>query len=256
MSILDGTQRVLSLFADGATDLSFTEVAARLTLPKSSASRLLNQMQNYRLLDQDPVTRRYRPGKLLARAVRVGLASMPVDEVCRRVLEQLSERSGLTAYISTLNGAETVVLQRLNGSQPVQVLAQTGARRAASETAMGHALLSRLTDTEFQAIYGADALRGLPTSGHDCPATVGELTRRVAQVSLEGCAVAIDEAMPGVGAVAAAVRDPATGELRGLCLSFVSFQVNAEGVADLRHEVLEAVGELGRQLDDPFWQAS
>ena len=37
--------------------------------------------------------------------------------------------------------------------------------------------------------------------------------------------------MPGIGAVAAAVRDPSSGELRGLCLSFVSFQVDAARVA-------------------------
>ena len=51
MSILDGVQRVLSLYAEGAAPLSFTDVAHRLSMPKSSASRLLNQMQHYGLLD-------------------------------------------------------------------------------------------------------------------------------------------------------------------------------------------------------------
>ena len=52
MSILGNVQRVLQLFADGTDDLSFTEAAARLDLPRSSASHLLNQMARYGLLDR------------------------------------------------------------------------------------------------------------------------------------------------------------------------------------------------------------
>ena len=59
----------------------------------------------------------------------------------RQVLARLSADSGLTAYLSTLNQRETVVLQRLNGSHPVQVLSPPGSRRAASGTAMGLSLI-------------------------------------------------------------------------------------------------------------------
>ncbi|MBB1626604.1 IclR family transcriptional regulator [Achromobacter sp. UMC71] len=255
MSILDGVQRVLSLYAEGAAELSFTDVAQRLSLPKSSASRLLNQMQHYGMLDQDAATRRYRPGALLSQAVRAGMAATPLDEACRKVLTRLSDDSGLTAYLSTLNQRETVVLQRLNGSHPVQVLAPPGSRRAASGTAMGRALLSRLTQAEFDALYGVDPAQPLPVEGKDCPATVGELARRVAQIRADRCGVAIDQAMPGIGAVAAAVRDPANGELRGLCLSFVSFQADAARVATLRESLMQQVAALGRELNDPFWLA-
>ncbi len=255
MSILDGVQRVLSLYAEGVAELSFTDVAQRLSMPKSTASRLLNQMQHYGMLDQDAATRRYRPGALLSQAVRAGLTATPLDEACRQVLARLSDHSGLTAYLSTLNQRETVVLQRLNGSQPVQVLAPPGSRRAASGTAMGRALLSRLTQTEFDALYGADPAQPLPVEGKDCPATVGELAQRVARTRAERCGVAIDQAMPGIGAVAAAVRDPASGELRGLCLSFVSFQADAARVATLREFLMQQVASLGRELNDPYWLA-
>ncbi|MFY2640686.1 IclR family transcriptional regulator [Achromobacter insuavis] len=253
MSILDGVQRVLALYAEGAAELSFTDVAQRLSMPKSTASRLLNQMQHYGMLDQDAASRRYRPGLLLSQAVRAGLAATPLDEACRKVLARLSADSGLTAYLSTLNQRETVVLQRLNGSHPVQVLSPPGSRRAASGTAMGRALLSRLSQAEFDALYGADQAQSLPMEGKDCPATVGELAQRVAQTRADHYGVAIDQAMPGIGAVAAAVRDPSSGELRGLCLSFVSFQVDAVRVAALRDALTQQVAALGRELNDPYW---
>ncbi|MCV6902643.1 MAG: IclR family transcriptional regulator, partial [Achromobacter xylosoxidans] len=184
-----------------------------------------------------------------------GQAATPLDEACRKVLARLSDDSGLTAYLSTLNQRETVVLQRLNGSHPVQVLSPPGSRRAASGTAMGRALLSRLTQDEFDALYGTDPARPLPMEGKDCPATVGELAQRVAQIRADHYGVAIDQAMPGIGAVAAAVRDPSSGELRGLCLSFVSFQVDAARVAALRESLTRQVAALGRELNDPYWLA-
>ncbi len=254
MSILDGVQKVLTLYAQGQTELSFTEVAARLDLPKSSASRLLNHMQHYGLLEQDLATRRYRPGSLLAQAVRAGLAPTPLDDACRLVLTRLSETTGLTAYLSTLSNADTVVLQRLNGSHPVQVLSPPGTRRPAAGTAMGRALLSRLSTAQFDAVYGTDPATPLAHEGRDLPADVGALRKRLDKVLDERHAVAIDEAMPGIGAVAASVRDPQSGELRGLCVSFVSFEGSPERVATLRALILQEVGALGQRLGDPYWQ--
>ncbi|GAA5233901.1 IclR family transcriptional regulator [Verticiella sediminum] len=253
MSILDGVQKVLGLYAGGSSELSFTEVAARLDMPRSSASRLLNQMQLYGLLEQDLVTRRYRPGLLLQQAVQVGAAATPLDDACRAVLAALSERSGLTAYLSTLNDRETVVLQRLNGLHPVQVLSSPGSRRAASGTAMGRALLSRLSGAEFELLYGSDPAQVLPPEGQGGPATVGELRARAEQARADRLAVAIHEAMPGIGAIAAAVRDPQTQELRGLCISFMSYGVRPAQLATWRSLVADEVGALGRRLNDPFW---
>lgn len=253
MSILDGVQKVLTLFGTGATDLSFSEVAARLALPRSTASRLLNQMQSYRLLDQDAVTRRYRPGALLSAAVNPQVVTTPLDDACNAALDRLCEASGLTSYLCTLGGAETVVLKRLNGAHPLQVLSQPGAQRPASYTAVGRALLARLSDAEFIDTFGDDTRAPLPTTGRDTPRTVAALRKRVAQAHAARLAVAIDESMPGVGAVGAAVRDPATQALRGLCVTFLSFQVDPSTITALRTLVLGEVGALGRQLGDPYW---
>lgn len=256
MSILGNVQRVLALFAAGATDLSFTEAATQLDLPKSSTSHLLNQMARYGLLDQHPATRRYRPGALLGQAAHAAYAPSALDDACREVLERLSARSGLTAYLSTLSGHETVVLQRLNGNFPVQVLSSPGSRRDATGTAMGRALLSRLSEPELSALFGTDraaALAGPRQSGF---AHVGGLLEGLAGIARARCATVVDGAMPGIGAVAAAVRSPLDGELRGLCISFVSrLQTDPAQLDGWRQLVLEEVGSLGRRIGDPFWRA-
>lgn len=256
MSILGNVQRVLALFAAGATDLSFTEAATLLELPKSSTSHLLNQMVRYGLLDQHSTTRRYRPGALLGQAAHAAYVSSDFDDACREVLERLSARSGLTAYLSTLSGRETVVLQRLNGSFPVQVLSSPGSRRDATGTAMGRALLSRLAGPELAELFGTDGSAPLASPRQSGFARVDELLAGLASVAQARHAMVVDGAMPDIGAIAAAVRNPLDGELRGLCISFVPrLQPGADQIEGWRRLVLEETSALGRRIGDPFWRA-
>ena len=250
MSILEGVQQVLQLFADGATDLSFTEVTEQLGIPRSSASRLLNQMLHHGLLQQNVESRRYQPSLLLARVAHTRQTSTPLDIQCGQSLTRLSAESGLTAYLSTLIGGDTVVLQRLNGTHPVQVLSSPGSRRKATGTAMGRSMLARLPEDVLMRYY-PDAKTARIYPGDDSsPQTLYEVLEGIRQ---QCHAVVIDQAMPGIGAIAAAIQDPATQELRCLCISFAAFSVPTEQVEHLQQLLLREVGMLGRNLNDPLW---
>ncbi|WP_042886408.1 IclR family transcriptional regulator [Cupriavidus necator] len=252
MSILEGVEGVLAMFEQGRHEITFNDVIDELDLAKSSASRLLAQMVRYRLLELQPSTRRYRPGVLLIRAAQAATQAHPFDEQCREILAALSDSTGFTAYLSMLDGIDTVVLQRLNGSNPVQVLSPPGARRPAFTTAMGRVLLSRLPEPEFSARYG-DADCNLPEAPAGCPATVAELRERVAIARRERSAIAVNEGMPGIGAVATTLADPLSGDVRGLCLSFTAMQVSQAQAQALRDTLVRAVAPLGQRIGDPVW---
>lgn len=256
MSILENVQRLLTVYAQGVADLSFSEVAEQLDLPKSSASHLLHQMHRFGLLEQNPRTRRYRTSTLLAQASQPQGQNASWDALCWQVLEHLSERTGLTAYLSTLNGAQTMVIQRLDGRSPVQVVSPPGSLRAACDTAMGRAMLSRLTVEEFETLYGNDAQRPIEPPSQARLATVGALMGEVVVATRQHHAVLVDAALPGVGAVAAAVRHPMSGELRGFCVSFVAgvhAPMDLPSINRYRQLMLDEVGTLGRRVGDRFW---
>lgn len=253
LSILEGVESVLNLFDHGRHEITFNDVIDELGLAKSSASRLLAQMVRYRLLELQPATRRYRPGALLIRAAQAATQAHPFDEQCREILVALSDSTGFTTYLSMLDGTDTVVLQRLNGSNPVQVLSPPGTRRPAFTTAMGRVLLSRLPEAELSARYGSSDARKLPEPPANCPATVGELRERVATAHRERSAMAINEGMPGIGGVATTLADPVSGDVRGLCLSFTAMQVGQAQAHALRDTLVRAVAPVGQRIGDPLW---
>src|ERR1700759_23075 len=52
--------KMLELLADEPFELSFSELAARLDIPKASAHRLCTTLIEANLIKQEPATRRYR----------------------------------------------------------------------------------------------------------------------------------------------------------------------------------------------------
>src|SRR6266481_7038028 len=64
MSALTNAIEILRCFSAARPDLSFADVMALTGKPKSSTSRLLRSLRDCGLLEQDPHTRRYRPGLL------------------------------------------------------------------------------------------------------------------------------------------------------------------------------------------------
>ena len=64
MSALTNAIEILHCFSSARPDLSFADVMTLTGKPKSSTSRLLRSLRDCGLLEQDPHTRRYRPGLL------------------------------------------------------------------------------------------------------------------------------------------------------------------------------------------------
>jgi len=255
MSILIAATDVLRLFAEGHPKIGVATLVQRMKWPKSTCSRVLAQMAEHDLLERDPVDRQYRLGALvlqLGHAQR--RAQLPLQRQAHDALAQLCARSGHAGHLSILDGTDSVLLEQVAGSHPLQVMSPIGRRLPAHGTAMGRALLSRLSDEGFIARYGADPATRLPPSPPRCPQTVGALAQRVSAARAARSASAFDEGLPGVAAVATTVHDSETRTTLGLALSFPARQVSADEAEEFRHALVTLAASVGRAFGDPWWQ--
>ncbi|HTB71226.1 MAG TPA: helix-turn-helix domain-containing protein [Solirubrobacteraceae bacterium] len=122
------------------------ELAEILNVSRPTAHRYASTCLELGYLEQAPM-RRYR---LARRAAEPGLAllgSLPLVRRAQPVLRELRRRSGRTASLATLDGADVLYLQRLCGFAPGQYELDrglgAGTRRPARHTAAGEALLAR-----------------------------------------------------------------------------------------------------------------
>ncbi|MCY1248012.1 hypothetical protein D9M72_613950 [compost metagenome] len=75
----------------------------------------------------------------------------------------------------------------------------------------------------------------------------------MATARAEHSAIAVNEGMPGIGAVATTLADPLSGDVRGLCLSFTAMQVSQAQAQALRATLVQAVAPVGQRIGDPLW---
>jgi DNA-binding IclR family transcriptional regulator len=198
--------RALELLAgaDGAEapGLGVVDVARRLGVDKSQASRTLRALADHGLAERDPATRAYRLGpRVFAYAALV--SERRLLRAAPAVLVELVAGLGERAHLSVLDGTSVLTLLSQGPPHAVQAAGWAGRSVPAYASAAGHALLADHDATALSALFATVTLE---RHGPNTVTTLDELAARTAAVSRRGYAVVDGELERGLAAVAAPVR--------------------------------------------------
>lgn len=201
---VDNVLRLLRLFEDHEM-IRVNQVARDMGLSRSTVHRMLATLSHHQFVEQDEVTRAYRPGPVL---VDIGLgvvAKMDISAISHAALVSLRDLTGETAHLGIMRGATSVLyLDCVESDRVVRTGSRVGRLLPAHSTATGKALLAESADGEIAALYPSGVLEA-PTPR--ALTTVEELLEQVAEVRRLGYAVNLGESETDVAAVAAVVRD-------------------------------------------------
>src|SRR5437667_2118794 len=176
MSALDNAIETRRCFAPRQPEIGNADVIRLTGKPKSSTSRLLRQLKECGLREQEAATRRYRPGLLLFELGRLHRTENDFVAVTEARLRAVCASTGHTGYIAVLDGAEQVVLRVVPGSNPLQVVTPPGVRAPAFATSNGRAMLARLSDADIRSRLP----KTLPSISPSAPQSVAALMARIA----------------------------------------------------------------------------
>lgn len=250
MSTLANARDVLRLMAHLQRDVTVTDVAGELGLPKSSVSRTLSMMAEYGFLERDPLTRAYRPGELIMEAsyhfrASRGAVSLLEEEVARLVAD-----TGYTGYVDVLDGTESLVLHmRISTTGALQAYTPAGTRAPAYASSMGRALLARLEDAQVMRLVDAR----LDNSAGGAPKSRRELLAQLARVRADGWEFSRGEYVPGVAGISAAVVDGDTGQIFGIGIALPAPELRDDMPVRFGRAVRDAALRVGKRIGDPYW---
>jgi DNA-binding IclR family transcriptional regulator len=249
MSSLETAVTILGCFSPDARELGVTEEARRLTIPKSTVSRLMKTMATRALIEQDRKTRRYRVGLLPFRLGQLYQAHVDSLDLMEAEVVDLVEQTGFTGYISVLSGSDTVILRVRQGRYPVRMVLEAGYRVPAFATASGKVLLARQSDAELRKL--------LPTTlvyqHTEIKKPLAKLLLELAAVRQRLWAEAREETFPGIAAIAAAVGSGDQQQPAALSLSFPVNAVSKKGYTDIIGRVVAAAARIAVRTEDPVW---
>jgi IclR family acetate operon transcriptional repressor len=240
---------LLDALADSDAGLGVNELARRIGVNASTASRLLATLESSGLVERT-AGGPYRLGlRLVALSDRV-LGQLDVRQRARPLLTRLAEQTGETATLSVPSGGEAVTVDFVPGASSVVSMARVGRPSILHATAVGKIVLA------FGGDSGVGAGAG-PGSDGEPPLTAytertitdpGVLRAEIAGVRDRGYAEAIGEREPDLGAVAVPVLGRG-GELAAIIgIQGPASRLPPATRRTLRSSLREAAGELGGLL--------
>jgi IclR family transcriptional regulator, KDG regulon repressor len=242
--------RALEALADadelGDAGLGVVEVARRLGIDKSQASRTLRVLAEHGLAERDAASRAYRLGpRVFAYAALVSERRLlrMAPPVLERLVDALAER----AHLSVLDGRSVVTLLSHSPPQAVQAAGWTGRTVPAYCSAAGRALLSDHDAAALRALF--DGVELSPQAPNTVT-SLADLIARVQQAADRGYAVVDEELEPGLAAVAAPVRRFDGRIVAAVNVSGPSFRFGARLPAAAT-EVARAAEDLSARLQEP-----
>ncbi len=212
--------QVLQVFSREQTEVSQSELARMLGLPRTVVGRILNTLEQAGFLERVPGGALYRIGLSAFEVGALYLANNPLVAVADELLTDLAEKTGHTGYLGALYGNEAVILSLREGRSPVRFQWSAGDRLPAATTALGKAILMHIAMSDVDGILGLGRLPGLTERSIK---TRGELNLELDAARDRGWTVAVEESYPGVCAVGAPILDVHGSPLAGMSISFLNY---------------------------------
>lgn len=240
----DRVLRVMEVFTTGERDLSLSQIADRMELPKSSVHRLLATLDSHGFVERDPVTRRYRLGIRLFEIGSAAIHERGLHSATHPVLEQLAATTGETCHLAVLSDADAVYIYKIDGPSNFSMSSRVGGRAPCHATSIGKVLVAWAGEDLFKRVVWA-GLR--PYTSHTITNPT-DLAAELARVRAQGYAIDDEEYEESLCCAAAPVRDHAGQVIAAIGIAGPAHRLTAENMARLVPSVVRAGGAVSRNL--------
>jgi len=246
MRVTDSVTRVVEVLdvLSGVPDgLGVSDIAGRLHVHRSTASRLLGSLAASGMVERDQATRRYRLGARIVGLAASAVPRLPVVSQARPALEQLSAMTSETANLAILDRTHVVYVDQVTPTQAVVMASWVGRRSPAHASSSGKVLLAFGTAQARDAILRRPLESLTPHTVTD-PRRLREIlaeTRRVGYASSSG------ELEEGLVTMAAPVLKDGCA-IAAVSLSGPRFRIPPGDLPRLLRSVVRAATEIEHRM--------
>ncbi len=243
-SSIRSIQRALSIlkcFDLDNQELSFSEIAQDVDLPKSTVSRILSTLENEGFLVRDPDTAKYKLGHTMYLLGVVAKGTMDIRNIGMPHLEQMTKLTGEIANLYILEDYERVCIAQVSSPNPIQHLVKIGERFPIWAGATGRVILAQLDETIW-----IDMVKELKQFTQKTVVDPELFIEDLRDMKKKGYSLSLGEKFSDVGCVAAPVFND-SGVIG--CIS-ISGPVDRfpEDIADYARLVTTAASQISHKL--------
>lgn len=232
--------QILESFEGEAEVRGVSELAARLGVHRSTASRLVATLEARDFLERVPGSDVFRLGPRLGRLGLLASRHRDLVDAARQTMEEFASRTGETVTLAIRDGDDAITIAQLDARYVVTIKNWVGRRTPLHCTSDGKVLLA----------FGNGGLPPGPLrrlSEHTVRSKA-ELARELENVQARGWASALGELEDGLHGVAAPVLDNSGRCLAALGVSGPSYRLPPGALSALAEACVLAAGEIGTRV--------
>jgi DNA-binding IclR family transcriptional regulator len=239
---------IIELLAGEAGELPLGEIAERLGLPKSGAHRLLATLVDLGWVEKDGDTSFYRLTMRLAILGQRFFVATGIPDICQPLLDRLADETREFARLAVVDAESLVWVAHAQGARGGLMYqpSLTSNTVPLHATASGKAWLATLpTDRAVRTALKHEGFERADKFGPNVVRSVEALMRELEATVRRGYGIAINEAEPGVTALAAVIRSGSDGPGLGtVSVAGPSVRMTESRIHELAPLVLDAASEL------------
>lgn len=205
IKILDKTFQIIELFSTEQPCWTLTSVTDETGLPKTTVHRILNVLQDKKILSQDADSEQYRLGPLALQIGRRATAQIDIRQITRPVLNDLSSRTGETAILMMLSPLRDSVICTLqfNNNPGLRLMMEDGQHVPLHAGGSAKAVLAFMHDDEVEVALANTMEKLTHRTITDRTLIEGELER----IRKHGYATSVEEISEGAAGIAMPIFD-------------------------------------------------
>ena len=244
---VDRAAALLLALGECQGEAGVTELARRLGLHKSTASRLLATLQRRGLVEQDEESGKYRLGLVVIRLAERAERTLDLRGISMPELERLARLTHETTGLGVLDADSLLTVAQADGPNLIAVGDWTGRSTPLHCVASGKVLMAAIAEREVLRIVR----RGLARYTERTITELEPLLEELARIRRRGYATALGEYELGLNAVSAPVHDARGNVVAAVDIWGPAFRLTPRRIPELAVHAREAAAAISVRLGGP-----
>lgn len=239
---------LLRYIGDGNKCRNLSTASKELGINRTTLIRLIYTLDANRMIEEIDDGAGYRLGPGLISLAAQALHGRDIVQVCRPLLVDLAQETGMSAHLGILDGTDIVYLSREAPDIHLVSNMRAGSRLPAHTSSCGRAILAELPEEELRALFSSVVLEKRTDK---TPTDVEDVIRQAARDKSDQVAWSEGNYEAGIGSCAAVVRDHRGRPAGAINVSGPESRFSAEGQdpdGPIKRAVLAAARQASSNL--------
>ena len=239
------SMKILELLAQSQSGLTLSDISRRLSIPKSSAHVLIKTLEVMGYLKSSQSNGRYCFGLKLVSLSNMALENLDLRELARPFLQQLMLRTGLTVHLAILEGAEAVLIEKVEAPGLLRLATWVGKRLDANSSGVGKALLAFSEEGSYMQRFTG---RTMARYNKNTISSLDRLARELKKVREQGYAFEDEEGEIGFRCIGVPLYDSADRAVAAISVAGTTSQISNDRIASLISNVKLTARQISVRL--------